>query len=123
MAKRILVVDDDQAVRNSFELALEDLGYELDTAETGEKGLEMGKANKYDLIYLDLRLPGMSGVEVLHEIRKGNKDTPIYIITAFHKDYFDELRMTQQAGIDFQLLRKPIDSDQIVELTKAMLGE
>jgi len=121
MAKRILVVDDDIAVRNSFKLALEDTGYDLDLAETGEKGLEMAGANKYDMIYLDLRLPGKSGVEVLHEIRKRDAATPIYIITAFHKDYFEELKQSQQEGIVFELLKKPVDGDQIVQLTESIL--
>lgn len=121
MSKRILVVDDEKAVRKSFELALEGLGYKIDTAETGEKGLDMSTANKYDLIYLDLRLPGISGIEVLNKIRSEDKDTPIYIITAFHQEYFEELKKAQQAGVDFQLLKKPVDADQIVELTKAVL--
>lgn len=121
MAKKILVVDDDQAVRNSFYLALEDSGYDLDVAETGERGLEMIEVNKYDMIYLDLRLPGMSGIEVLRAIRERDENTPVYIITAFHKDYFDELKKSQQAGVHFELLKKPVDGNQIVNLTEAVL--
>lgn len=121
--KRILVIDDDEMIRKSFTLSLEDMEYQVDTAETGEKGLEMKKEGKWDLIFLDLRMPGMNGVETLREIRKIDTDVIIYIITAYHKEFFDELEIAVKEGMDFELLKKPVEKDQIVEVVKGVLGD
>lgn len=121
MQKKILVIDDDRASRESFVLALEDTGYKVDTAESGEKGLQMIQSADYDLIFLDLKMPVMNGVQVLREIRKKDKKIPVYIITAFHKEFFDELKAAEDDGIIFQLLKKPLGSDRIVLLTKSIL--
>lgn len=119
--KRILVIDDDKASRDAFVLALEDTEYRVDTAESGAKGLEMKQSTGYDLIFIDLKMPEMNGVEVLRKIRKKDKTTPVYIITAFHKEFFDELKLAEADGVGFELLKKPIGSDRIVLLTKSIL--
>ena len=121
MSKRILVIDDDEAIRNSFTLALEDTGYQVDTAETGERGLEMEKNNKHDLIFLDLKMPGMNGVETLRGLRKIDKDVPIYIVTAFHQEFFDQLEGAGREGLDFGLVKKPIGYSDIAWVTKGIL--
>ncbi len=123
MSKRILVIDDEEAVRTSFTLALGDAGFEVDTAESGEKGLQMKKDTEYDLIFLDLKMPGMSGVETLRQIRKTDKRVPIYIFTAFHKEFFEELKIARKEKLSFEILKKPIGTDLIVTLTKLILGQ
>ena len=122
MNKRILVIDDDEAIRKSFVLALEDNVYQVDTAESGENGIEKVQISNYDLIFLDLKMPGLNGVETLRELRKINSLVPVYIVTTFHKEFFKGLSLLSQDGIEFELLRKPIGSDEIVELTESMLG-
>lgn len=119
--KRILVIDDDEGIRKLFLLSLEGKGFQIDTAESGEKGIEIIQQTKYDLIYLDLKMPGMNGVDTLRELRKMNKDVPVYIITAFHEEYFDQLKAAEEDGIDFELLKKPFDSEQLVLVTKGIL--
>lgn len=119
--KRILVIDDDEGIRKLFLLSLEGKGFQIDTAESGEKSIELMQQTKYDLIYLDLKMPGMNGVETLRELRKMNKDVPVYIITAFHEEYFDQLKAVEQDGIDFELLKKPFDSEQLILVTKGIL--
>lgn len=121
MKKRILVIDDDRAVRESFVLALEDTGYRVDTAESGERGLAALGVGAYDLIFLDLHMPGMNGVEVLRKIREANRKIPIYIITDFHKEFFNELEAARDDGIAFELLKKPLGGDRIVLLAKSVL--
>jgi CheY-like chemotaxis protein len=119
--KRILVIDDDEAIRKSFALALEDTGYQVDSAESGEKGIEMERKARYQLIFLDLKMPGMNGVETLREIRKIDEDVPIYVITAYHKDFFDQLLNAAEDGINFEVLEKPIGAEQIVSVAKSVL--
>ena len=123
MNKRILVIDDEEAVRMSFTLAFEGTGFEVDTAESGEKGLQMKKDAEYDLIFLDLKMPGMNGTQTLRQIRETDKDVPIYIVTAFHKEFFDELKIARKEKLDFEVLKKPVSNEEIVLLTKSILGQ
>ena len=122
MNKQILVIDDDAAIRKSFHLALEDTAFKVDSAESGEKGIEMERQVSYDLIFLDLKMPGLNGVETLRKIRENNQEVPVYIITAFHDEYFADLKKIQADRIHFELLAKPLDSGQIVAITQAVLG-
>ena len=121
MSKHILVIDDDEGIRDAFILAFKDTEYQLDTAETGEEGIEKERSKKYDLIFLDLKMPGMSGIEVLREMRKVNKETPIYIVTAFYKEFADELKIAEKEGLIYELMKKPIRSNQILLVTKSVL--
>ncbi|MGH7889735.1 MAG: response regulator [Thermodesulfobacteriota bacterium] len=121
MHKRILVIDDEEAVRKSFVLALEDADCSVETAESGYKGIKKVRNAKHDLIFLDLKMPGMNGVETLIEIRKIDKEVPVYIVTAFHKEFFDQLKSAEEMGTKFELARKPLSADQIVLITKGIL--
>jgi len=123
MSKRILVIDDEEATRMSFTLALEDAGFQVDTAESGEKGLQMKKDAEYDLIFLDLKMPGMNGIQTLREIRKTDKEVPVYIVTAFHKEFFEKLKIARKEGLDFEVLKKPVGNEEIVLLTKSIIGQ
>ena len=121
--KRILVIDDNEAIRKSFTLALEDADYSVDTAESGQKGIELAKLTKYDLIFLDLKMPGMNGVDTLRELRKMDPKVPVFILTAFYKEFFGQLKELEEDGIEYEILNKPIGSDQIVFLTKSVLQD
>lgn len=121
MSNNILVIDDDEQVRLAFILALEDEGFDLDTVESGEKGLERIADRKYDLIFLDLKMPGLNGVETLRELRKLDKEVPVYIVTAFHQEFFDQLRDLRNDGIHFELVSKPMNRGQIILVTNSIL--
>ena len=121
MKKRILVIDDEKGIRKSFVLALEDTEYEVDGAESGMKGISLHKEKKYDLIYLDLKMPGLNGVETLQKIRATDGDVPIYIITAFYEEFFTDLKKAHEQGLYFEVLKKPIDLEQILFVTKCIL--
>src|SRR5262245_39780247 len=79
---RILVVEDERRVANFVCRALRENAYAVDLADTGEKALEMASATPYDSILLDVRLPGLSGVQVCRELRESKIDTPILMLTA-----------------------------------------
>ena len=79
----ILVVDDEESVRFLYKEELEEEGYRVITAEDGEEALRKVRADKPDLITLDIRMPGMDGIEVLHRIREMDKDIPVIMSTAY----------------------------------------
>jgi CheY-like chemotaxis protein len=81
--KRILVVDDEASIRLLFKEELEDEGYAVELAEGGEEALEKLGTSKPDLVTLDLKMPGMEGMEVLERIREKDKDLPVVICTAY----------------------------------------
>lgn len=120
MPKKVLVIDDESSVRKSFELALEDI-CKVETAESGEEGVKKAK-QKFDIIFCDLKMPGLTGVETVRLIRKKDKKTPIFIVTAFSKTYTEDLKELQDKGIEFQLMSKPLPSEQIVAIVEGVLG-
>jgi DNA-binding response OmpR family regulator len=79
---RILVVEDERRVASVVMRALRENAYEVDLAETGEKGLGLALQNQYDSILLDVRLPDLSGIEVCRELRAARNETPILMLTA-----------------------------------------
>ena len=121
MSKKILVIDDEEVIRLTFSRALESTGYQVDTAESGEIAIEMAKRTKYNLIYLDLKMPGMNGVETLRELHQIDKDVPVYIVTAFHNEFFDQLKSLEQEGIEYELMKKPIGGPDLIAVTKGVL--
>ncbi len=121
MSKQILVIDDDLAVRKSFALALEDIDCQVDTAESGEEGIDKASNTEYDLIFLDLRMPGINGVETLIRLRDNEYKMPIYIITAFHEEFMDQLRVATDEGYEFEVMQKPMMSEDLVTITEAIL--
>ena len=120
MSINILVIDDEEAIRKSFILALEDTGYRVETAESGEKGMEKARETKFDLIFLDLRMPGLDGVETLRKLWEMGQTVPIYIITAFYEDFADQLQSAADDAISFHLLKKPVDGDEIRSIAKVV---
>src|SRR5712692_459797 len=74
---RILLVEDERRVASFVCRALRENAYAVDLAETGEKALEMAKETPYDSILLDVRLPGLSGIQVCRELRGARIDAPI----------------------------------------------
>ena len=122
MSKKVLVIDDEQSVRNAFVLALEDTDCEVDTAKNGAEGVEKFGDGGYDLVFLDLKMPVMDGSTALRRIREVDQSVPVYIVTAFHKEYFDELKEAKRAGAAFELLHKPVSGDDIRLVTETVLG-
>jgi DNA-binding NtrC family response regulator len=80
---KVLVIDDEVDIREGLELLLMTEGYQPDTAQNGTEGLFKLSAHSYDLVLLDLMMPDKSGMEVLQEFRLRDKETPVFMITAY----------------------------------------
>ena len=122
MNPNVLIIDDDESIRDAFSLALENTEFLVDTAQSGQEGLEKFKAQKYGLIYLDLKMPGINGVDTLREVRKLDQEVPVYIVTAFHNEFLDQLQGLSDEGIAFELLNKPVGRHQIIGITRGILA-
>lgn len=82
MAK-LLIVEDEKHQRELYAMEFEDEGYEVDQASNGKEAVDMVKANKYDLVIMDIRMPEMDGIEALGKILSRDKKIPIVIYTAY----------------------------------------
>jgi two-component system response regulator MprA len=117
MAARILVVEDDEAILAFLRRGLGFEGYEVDTAETGQKGLALAGGNRPDLVVLDWMLPGMDGLEVCKRLRATGK-VPILMLTA--KDSVSDRVLGLDAGADDYMV-KPFNLDELLARIRALL--
>ncbi|MBI5234263.1 MAG: response regulator [Deltaproteobacteria bacterium] len=83
MAKRVLIVDDEEGIRLLYKEELEDAGWEVEVADSGESAMEMLKTSMVDLVVLDIKMSGMDGVEVLRKIKERWKGLPVVLCTAY----------------------------------------
>lgn len=121
MTKRILVVGED-AVRQAFRLALADQRPELVEADKGAEGAARALAEPFDLVYLELRLPDIDGIETLRRIQAGRPDLPVCIVTAYLRECFDALVTARGQGLIFTVLRKPLYAQQIIDAVAGVSG-
>jgi CheY-like chemotaxis protein len=121
MMHKILIIDDDPAVRGAFSLILEDVGYEVHEAENGLQGIEMVKESRPDLIFLDLRMPGIDGVETLRRLKNIDDTLNVYVVTAFANEYMDQLKIAYDEGLHFQIASKPLSSIQIKQIVNSVI--
>ena len=116
---RVLVVDDDEDVRDTLARALEDEGYGAASAATGPEALELVRREVPDVVLLDLKLPGMGGPEVLKEIRKRHPDLPVVIVTGYPDS---DLMAEAMRYSPLLLLPKPVEPQQVLEAVSLALG-
>ena len=117
MAK-IIIIDDERGIRNTLREILADEGHEVDVAENGKQGLEMAQAKAYDLIFSDIKMPEMDGMEVLKKIREKGLSTPVLFLTA--KTEVDDRIKGLDLGAD-DYLPKPFDMGELLARVRAML--
>ncbi len=119
MAK-LLIIDDERGIRNTLREILADEGHDVEVAENGRQGLEMAQAKAYDLIFSDIKMPELDGLEVLKALREGDEaiDTPIVMITG-HGDVETAVQALKLGAYDFLL--KPLDLNRILITTKNAL--
>src|ERR687898_412379 len=80
---RILLIDDDPGVRDSMDRTLRGAGYAVQSAASGEEGFEMARSGAYDVILSDMRMPGISGLDILRQLRDLRIDSAFIIMTGF----------------------------------------
>ena len=117
MSRKVLVVDDEKLIVKGIRFNLEQDGMEVDCAYDGEEAVEKAKENKYDIILLDLMLPGMIGEEVLGLIRRQG-DVPVIVLTA--KDALSEKLELLTNGAD-DYITKPFDIEEVVARVQIQL--
>ncbi len=83
--KKILLVDDEEGIQMLYREELEDEGYEVISAYTGEEGLEKFKTESPDLVILDIQMPGMNGIETLRQMKMENPQLPVILSTAYNE--------------------------------------
>jgi CheY-like chemotaxis protein len=117
--RKVLVVDDDPVVRKSFDRVLSSKGYAVITAENGEEALRKLNEEKYDVVYTDIRMPGMSGLEVAEEVKARRPWTPVVIITGYGTDVAEA--RAKAAGVS-GFLHKPLSPDMIEDSARDALA-
>ena len=119
MAK-LLIIDDERGIRNTLREILADEGHEAEVAENGKQGLEMAQAKAYDLIFSDIKMPEMDGLELLSALKQGDEtsETPIVMISG-HGDVETAVQALKAGAYDFLL--KPLDLNRILITTKNAL--
>ena len=107
VSETILVIDDEAAIRQSLRDYLEDLDYQIVTAEDGRTGIELFENAKIDLVLVDLRMPEMDGLEVLAYLSRKSPDTPLIVVTGAGL-IGDAIAALKRGAWDYLL--KPIDN-------------
>jgi len=108
---RILVVDDEAAIRDSLKMTLEYDGYDVMQAATGEEGVKLIEREAPDLVFLDVKMPGMDGLEVLQKVRHLVEVTPIVVISG-HGDISTAVEATRLGAFDF--IEKPLERERVL---------
>ena len=107
---KVLIVDDEQPIRETLEMVMLGKGYEVVTAGDGLSAIHAFDREQPDLVILDIRLPGMNGIQVLQQLKKKQKDAPVIIMTAYH-DMETTIQAMKKGAYEY--IRKPIDADEL----------
>lgn len=108
---KILVIDDERAIRRAMREILEFEEFEVDEAENGREGLEKAKADMYDIIFCDIKMPELDGMDVLEGLKKANVDVPVIMISG-HGNIETAVQALKKGAFDF--IEKPLDLNRIL---------
>lgn len=117
-AQKILVVDDDAIVGRSFDRVLTEKGYEVSTVLSGEEGLKKVGTDGFDLVFTDIKMPGMDGLEMAKRIKEMNPWMPVVVVTGYGSQE-NEARADEVGVAEF--LRKPLTPEIIEQVTQKTL--
>jgi two-component system nitrogen regulation response regulator NtrX len=108
---RILVIDDDAEIRKSFKMTLEYAGYDVTLAATGDEGVKLAEQEAPDLVFCDIKMPGMDGLEVLQKLQHLKDVMPVVVITG-NADIQNAVEATRLGAFDF--IEKPVSSERML---------
>ena len=108
---RILIIDDERAIRYSLKEILEMEEYQVETAENGAEGIEKAEKEKFDAIFCDIKMPGMDGIEVLETLLRDGVESPMIMISG-HADIDIAVSCIKKGAFDF--IQKPLDLNRIL---------
>ncbi len=108
---RILIIDDERGIRNTLKEILEYEKHEVEIAATGEEGLEHLRNNGFNLVFLDVKMPGLDGIEVLQEVARTHPEMPVVMISG-HGNIDTAVDAIKKGAFDF--LEKPLDLNRIL---------
>src|SRR6266568_2449632 len=111
MKSRVLVIDDEAAIRDSLRMTLEYEGYEFVGAATGQEGLALAERESPDLVLLDVKMPGMDGLEVLDRLRGMNDGVPVVVISG-HGTISTAVEATKKGALHF--LKRTLARDRLL---------
>ena len=117
---KVLVVDDDRIVGQSFDRVLTQKGYEVSTALSGQEALDKLGSNGYDLVFTDIKMPGMDGIEVAKRVKEMNPWLPVVVVTGYGSAE-NEAR-AEEVGVQ-GFLHKPLSPEVIEWITQKTLSE
>lgn len=117
--RKVLVVDDEKNQREIYTLILEDAGYEVTTAQSGEHGLKLARDTDFDLVLTDYKMTGMDGLTLLGELLKLDPSIIVVMMTAHGS--VDSVKEALRGGA-FDYLEKPIDRSQLLKIVESALG-
>ncbi len=120
---RILVIDDDDQVRLSLRMALEDAGYSVEEAADGKVGLRLFHQNPADLVITDLIMPEKEGIETISDLRKGSPEVKIIAISGDCNADPDSYLFTARAMGALQTFKKPINLAELLDAIEELLEE
>ena len=108
---KILIIDDERSIRNSLKEILVDEGYEVEVAENGAQGCQMADKEKYNVIFCDIKMPGMDGMEVLDKLTEMGIESAVVMISG-HGDIDTAVECIKKGAFDF--IQKPLDLNRIL---------
>lgn len=108
---KILIIDDERSIRNSLKEILADEGYDVDVAENGAQGCAMVEKEKYSVIFCDIKMPEMDGMEVLDRLAEMGVDSAVVMISG-HGDINTAVECIKKGAFDF--IQKPLDLNRIL---------
>lgn len=114
----ILIVEDEHKISRILQLELEEENYKTSLADNGEDALDMIENNEWDLVLLDIMLPGLSGMEVLRKVRRTDSNTPIILLTA-RDEVYDKVSGLDLGANDY--ITKPFQIEELLARVRANL--
>src|SRR5512143_1943990 len=120
MKPRILVVDDEAAIRDSMRMILEYEGYEFIGAPSGQDAITAVERETPDLVFLDIKMPGMDGLEALQRMKAVNETLPVVIISG-HGTVSTAVEATKAGAFDF--IEKPLASERVLVTIRNALDQ